>query len=398
MAQLSDDCFAFGGKLASLEVAQASLIASAQQSQGGETLPLNQLAGRILAQDLMAARHVPPFHNSAVDGYAYIHGQGPRLSVTQTIAAGATPGARLGPQTAMRVLTGAPLPHGADTVIMDEDATLDGGSLTINPALKKGSNWRPKGEDIAAGQVLYPAGHVLRSVDLARLAAAGLQGAVVRKRLKIHILSSGDEIKSGQVVDANRWLLSSVFSAPAFDLHFGSTVGDDLDETLAALNPVDTDLILTSGGVSVGERDVLRHAIEQLGQIEFWRVGIKPGRPVAFGQVNGTPIFGLPGNPVACFITALFLALPYALAALGAGWQPKSFEVEVATVLKKKPGRTEFVRAHVDAGMATPYAVSGAGVLSSLTQTDGLLVLGSDLTEVTVGTRVPFLPFEGIIQ
>ena len=220
---------------------------------------------------------------------------------------------------------------------MDEDAQIDGQTLTVPAALKQGANLRPAGEDVAADSLIYAAGHRLTALDCARLAAAGIESASVKAPLRIAILSSGDEIKSGQVLDANRWVLRSVFASPAFDLMYGGVVGDDLGETIAALKDLDADLIITSGGVSVGDRDVLRSALETLGTLNFWRVGIKPGRPVAFGTLDkGTPFIGLPGNPVACFITARFLALPFAWACLGAADPQQWISVKNGRNIQKK--------------------------------------------------------------
>ena len=399
MAQLSEDCFAFGGQLLSLKQAQQSLIHAAKISLDEEFVALDHLPGRILSRQVTARLNVPPFTNSAVDGYAFAHGDGPAATVVGTLAAGAEPPRRaLGKGQAMRVLTGAPISAGADTVVMDEDAAWNGeGHLRLPPQLKRGSNVRPLGEDMAADTPLYPAGGRVRALDLARLAAAGVAGAWAHRPMRIHVLSSGDEIHSGQVVDANRWLLATVFAGPAFDLHFGGSVRDDKAASINALKNIDADLIVTSGGVSVGERDFLRDAIEALGAIEFWRVGIKPGRPVAFGHAQQTPIFGLPGNPVACFITAQFLALPYALARMGSTWTPPIFTAPLGAAYRKKARRTEFVRIQLDGeGRAHPYPIAGAGIISSLTQADALAILDEDMTELPIGTPVPLIAMKGL--
>lgn len=404
MAQLTDDCFAFGGKMLSLYEAQDQLSKGAKPRQDEVFCALDALPGRILARDAVSMRHVPPFINSAVDGFAYRAGEGPILTLSGSIVAGqAAPPDTLAPQTAMRVLTGAPMPPGADTVMMDEDAVLNGDQVHIRPELKPGSNVRPQGEDMGKGEKLYAAGARLTGLDVARLAAAGLDGAWVRRPLRIHVLSSGDEIQSGQVADVNRWLIDTVFHGPAFDLTFGGVVPDELEASLIALRGINADLILTSGGVSVGDRDHMRAAIETLGTLAFWRVGIKPGRPVAFGQIDGTPIFGLPGNPVAAYVTAQFLALPYALSMLGhrgssALFQGPVLKAPLATAYQKKVGRTEFVRVHVDAdGSLRPYAIAGAGLITSLTATDALAVLGDDLHKIEPGTWVPVLPLKGLL-
>ena len=403
MVQLSEDCFAFGGKPLPLDEAQTYLKKIAlrlthKHLTREQWRPLADLAGCFTSRELTSKRSVPPFLNAAVDGYAYAHGQDGPLNITQQVPAGSPVPPVLALGEAARVLTGAPLPPGADTVIMDEDAQLAAGALTVPAALRRGSNVRSEGEDLMQGQRLYPAGHLLSPLDLARLAAGGQNGAWVHRPLRILVLSSGDEIRSGQIVDANRWLLNAVFPKPAFRVRFGGVVADSPEASQAALNNREADLVLTSGGVSVGERDQLRDAIETLGMLEFWKVGIKPGRPLAFGRIEDRPIFGLPGNPVACFITAQFLAYPFALTMLGAEAEPKTFPVTQARDYKKKPGRTEFVRVHVDKnGLARPYAVAGAGVISSLTQTDGLVILSQDLTQVAAGTKVPFVPFRGVI-
>ena len=399
MAQLSEDCFAFGGALLSYQRALDALKAEAQPLAKTQVLGLADLPGRILSAPLIARRNVPPFDNSAVDGYAYAKDAPQDLRVRPSaIVAGAQHPAPLQNAQAVRILTGAPVPEGADTIVMEEDAQISDGILTVPKGLKCGANLRPAGEDIRAGTILYPAGHRLSALDCARLAASGLETAEVYRPARVAILSSGDEIKSGQVLDANRWVLSAIFAGPAFETVYRGVVGDNLAETQAALRTLAADLILTSGGVSVGERDVLRLAFEAEGRLEFWRVGIKPGRPVAFGWLEGTPFFGLPGNPVACFVTAQFLALPFALACLGAEEAPSWLEVEMAVPYKKKPGRTEFIRVHINhQQQAQPYAVAGAGILSSLTQCDGLVRLDEDRIEIVPGMRVPYLPFKGIL-
>ena len=399
MAQLSEDCFAFGGALLTFDAALKALRAAAPAFAKTETLLLENLPGRVLAKDLVAARSVPPFDNSAVDGYAYTKDDPQEVTlIPEPIAAGTLNPEPLKSGHGVRILTGAPVPAGADTILMEEDAEISDGILKLPEALKRGANLRPEGEDIKAGTVLYSAGHMVSVLDCARLAAGGLEQAEVFAPLRVAILSSGDEIKSGQVLDANRWVLQAVFSSPAFEVTYGGVVGDNLAETRAALRGLNADLILTSGGVSVGERDVLRQALEAEGTLDFWRVGIKPGRPVAFGWLGETPFFGLPGNPVACFVTAQFLALPFAHACLGASQDADWLEVEMAVPYKKKAGRTEFVRVHVDSEQqARPYAVAGAGILSSLTQCNGIVKLDDALTAIEAGTRVPYLPFKGLL-
>ena len=399
MAQLTDDCFAFGGTILTLGQAQERLIDLAKPSHREEFVRLDHLKDRILSQPLAAQRSVPPFINSAVDGYAYRAGEGPDLTIGPLIAAGESRPAPLLPGHAARILTGAPLPLGADTVIMDEDAILQGKRVCIRPELEKGSNVRQKGEDFHHEQMLYSTGVLISGLDRARLAAGGIKGAWVRPPLRIGVVSTGDEIHAGQIADANRWLIQAVFSGPAFKMIFAGYVPDDVQVSKEILQSLKVDLILTSGGVSVGDCDKMREAIEDIGTLEFWRVAIKPGRPVAFGQVHRTPIFGLPGNPVACFVTARFLALPYALALLGHEHSPPLIQAPLGVNYRKKAGRTEFLRVCLDSqGYATPYKIAGAGIISSLTQANALAVLEDSLDIVKKGTYVPILPLEGLLR
>ena len=271
MVQLSDDSPLLHGRTLGLKEAQQALRASAKSVElASETTSLYDLSGRVLSRPAVATQDVPPFLNSAVDGYAFSAGTNNHLRVVDTIVAGAcVPKLPLTPGTAVRVLTGAPLPVGADTVIMDEDAELRNDQLTINPDLAPGSNARPKGEDIRALDQLYKTGDLIRTVDLARLAAGGIREAHVYRPLKIHVLSSGDELIKGQISDANRWMIQAALPESAFDLCFGDPIPDDLDACINALTDIKADLVITSGGVSIGDRDYLRQAIEQTGYIKF---------------------------------------------------------------------------------------------------------------------------------
>jgi molybdopterin molybdotransferase len=415
MAQLSDDCFAFGGRLMTVEDA-ASLIASrVPPPEGEEALPLRDALGRVLARDVVAPVPLPPFFNSAVDGYAFGHADlaregDTRLRVLGRIAAGqAPPDARLAPGHAVRILTGAPMPAGADTVMMQEDARLteEGRHVLLPPGLKRGANARPAGEDVAAGAVPLAAGRRLTAPAIGMAAALGLTAVAVRPRVRVGVFSTGDELVEpgrplapGKAYDSNRFtLLALLAGLPVAAADLG-ILPDRPAATAAALAEAAAahDLLLTSGGVSTGDEDHVRTAIEGRGRLVFWRLALKPGRPAAMGLVAGTPVVGLPGNPVAAVVTFLHLARPLVLRLAGArpDLLPR-FPARADFAYRKKAGRREYVRVtlHPGAPLATArkFPREGAGLLSSLTESDAFAELTEDLTGVAPGDTVPVLPF-----
>ncbi|MCS6892075.1 MAG: molybdopterin molybdotransferase MoeA, partial [Rhodovarius sp.] len=312
MAQLSDDCFAFGGQLMSVEEAAALILERIAPIAEAEPVPLAQARGRVLAQDLIAPLPLPPFFNSAVDGYAFAHasllpGRETALPLFGRVAAGevAPP---LRPGTAMRIFTGAPMPAGADTVMMQEDARLDpAGLLLLPPGLPRGANCRPAGEDVPQGAVALPAGTRLGPAEIGLAAALGLTELSCSRRLSVGVFSTGNELAApgsplgpAQTYDSNRFTLLALLAGLPVE---GSDLGilpDDPAATRAALLAAAARhvLLLTSGGVSTGEEDHVRAAIAGAGSLVFWRLADKPGRPAAMGVVGGTPVVGLPGNPV----------------------------------------------------------------------------------------------------
>ena len=404
MAQLSDDCFAFGAKLQTLDAALATIAAGVPCVATPEPIPLWQADGRVLATDIHAPIDLPPFANAAVDGYAV------RLAETATplpvrgrLAAGSPP-IPLQPGTALRIFTGAPLPPGADTVFMQEDVTLQDGAITVPPGLRPGANTRPAGEDIKAGALALPAGRTLRPQDLALAAALGLATLPVRTRLRIALFSTGDELTDppappgpAQRWDSNRVLLAMLAQrtgAQITDLGILPDRRDAIAAALAAAAPAH-DLVLTSGGVSTGDEDHVRAAVEQAGRLVFWRIAIKPGRPVAMGQLGNALFLGLPGNPVAAYITFIRIARPLIAALAGATPPPfRTLPVRSGFAYRKKPGRREYVRVRLDSHLvAHKHPTEGAGILTSLTETDGLVELPDDLTTIQPGETIGFIPF-----
>ena len=415
MAQLSDDCFAFGGALMAVEEAQALILERIPPATGNEMVALASARGRVLAAPLMAPLPLPPFFNAAVDGWAFRHadltpGAETALQEVGRIAAGQAPSRAVAPGEAMRVFTGAPMPPGADTAVMQEDVRRDGAAIFILPGLKPGANARPAGEDIAAGALALPEGKILGPAEIGLAAALGQARLAVRPRLKVGVFSTGDELASpgsvlgpAQSYDSNRFTLLALLAALPVEAHDLGILPDDRAATEAALHDAAAshDLLLTSGGVSTGEEDHVRAAIEAGGRLVFWRLAVKPGRPAAMGLVNGTPVLGLPGNPVAAVVTFLHLARPLVLRLAGA--LPEAlprFVAEADFSYRKKAGRREYVRVSLHATGSLPrarkFAREGAGLLTSLTQSDAFAELPEDITTVSPGDPIAVLPFSAI--
>lgn len=422
MAQLSDDCFAFGGPMLPVEDVLALIAARISPVDEVETVPVAQARGRVLAHAVSAPVSLPPFDNSAVDGYAVryddLNATGEtRLVVPGRLLAGAGAPAPLVPGSALRIFTGAPMPKGADTVFMQEDCRAEGGDVVLPAGLKRGANRRLKGEDVKAGGVVLEKGVRLQPQHLAMASAVGIIEVTVRRRLKLALFSTGDEIVEpgsplppAATYDANRSLLRAQAEALGVAVTDLGILADEPEALARALRDAaaDHDLVLTSGGVSTGEADYVRVAVERAGTLTFWRTAIKPGRPVAMGVLrsnggNSAAFCGLPGNPVAAFVTFARIVRPLLLQLSGAVQEPLvAFPVRAAFAYKKKAGRREYVRVSLtrgaDGGLhATKYAQDGAGVISSLTQTDGLVELPEDCTAVAPGDAVGFLSYATLI-
>jgi molybdopterin molybdotransferase len=423
MAQLSDDCFAFNGPLLPVVEAERLIAERVTPVDGRDTVTLREANVRVLAEDLIAPVSVPPFDNSAVDGYA-VRGddlaadEDKRLVIADRVAAGHAASHAIKPGEAIRIFTGAPMPAGADTVFMQEDCRLDGDCVVVPPGLKRGANRRFAGEDIRAGAVALPAGRRLAVQHVALAAALGLTSLDVRRRVRVALFSTGDEIVEpgakltrAALYDSNRYLLAGLlerFGADVTDLGILSDDPGELSRAIAAA-ALDHDLVLTSGGVSTGEADYVRSAIESIGRLVFWRVAIKPGRPVAMGVIrgansgDGAAFIGLPGNPVAVFVTFVRVVRPLLLRLAGALPEPLvALPARAAFSYKKRKGRREYVRVSLHAGAdgtieANKYTQDGAGVLTSLTATDGLVELGEDVTAIEPGASVGFLSYASLL-
>ena len=416
MAQLSDDCFAFGDPLMKTEMALDALRDRLSVIVGTETVALREAAGRILADDIISNRAVPPHDNAAVDGFAVrfddLDPAGETsLPVAGRIAAGHPLGRPAQSGEAYRIFTGAPMPDGADTVLMQEDCRLDNNIVTFPAGIKKGANRRFAGEDIEAGSTILSQGRPLRPQDIGLAASIGRNDLPVYGRLRVALFSTGDEVHDvgadlpdGGIFDSNRYSIAALLENLGCIVDDLGILEDRYEPILAALKDAtdDHDVIMTSAGVSTGEEDHIRAAVEALGNLHFWRLAIRPGRPIALGQVGQVPFIGLPGNPVAVMVTFMRFARP-ALLLLGGcrEIEPAFFRVPADFAYNKKANRREWLRARLVPGpdgvlQAQKFPRDGAGVLSSMVGADGLVELPEDLTHLEPGTMVDFLPFSEV--
>lgn len=385
-----------------------------------EQVPLADAHKRILAQEITAPRDVPQADNSAVDGYAFRYSDhdpaGGFFRLEQRIAAGHPSVTGLGPWGAARIFTGALMPPGADTVAMQEDCEphqQDDQEFVIVPfGLKRGANCRRAGEDVAKGSILLSPGHRLRPQDLAAIASTGQDTVAVRAKLKVALMSTGDEIKRpgtmldpSEVYDSNHFLLRALcecLDVEVEDLGVLKDVAFDIEATMKAAASR-SDVLLTTGGASRGEEDHVLTSLDRLGSRHMWQLAIKPGRPMMFGQISSCVFLGLPGNPVAAMVCFLLYARPV-LSVLGGGefTAPQRFQVPAAfNVPAKKPDRREFFRGILDQNesgttIARKFARDGSGLITGLREADGLIEIPEETKAVKEGDLVTFLPFSGM--
>ncbi len=410
--RLRNDCFAMPQGVSWVPVDQAlSLLRSALISvDGTETLQTARADGRVLAAPVQARRANPPAANAAVDGYGFAQsatGAGVvRLPVVSGRAAAGVPYPAAVPAgQAIRILTGALLPEGVDTVVLEEDCATDGAAVAFDGPVKRGINTRKAGEDVEAGAALFTAGRQLAPADLALLAATGVAVVTVRRRLRLAVLSTGDEIEpdpslpapASSTYDANRPMLlalSARWGCEAIDLGHAPDDARTIRNRLSS-GAKRADLILSTGGASAGDEDHVSRILRRSGELHAWRVAMKPGRPLALGLWQGVPIMGLPGNPVAAFVCALVFARPAVLALSGAPWtEPQGFTVPAAFWKSKKAGRREYLRAKLTAeGAAEVFSSEGSGRISGLAWATGLVELPDGAAEITPGTPVRYLPY-----
>ncbi|EEE37371.1 molybdopterin binding domain protein [Rhodobacteraceae bacterium KLH11] len=406
---LRNDCFALpaGVNWTPVDDALALLQDRLSVVTDAEDIPLMQAAGRILATDVLAKRSNPPQPNTAVDGYGFAGGvpEGPHvLPLIEGRAAAGVPFAGTVPEGhALRVLTGAALPPGVETVILEEDVTLQDGHIAYRGPLKQGANTRKAGEDVIEGAMALPAGRRLTPADLALLSAVGVAELSVRKALRVGVLSTGDELVepgdpagAGQIYDANRPMLLSLVQRIGFEAVDLGRAADDRAGLKQRLDHAarQVDVILTSGGASAGDEDHVSALLREAGAMQEWRIALKPGRPLALGMWQGTPVFGLPGNPVAALVCTLIFARPALSLMAGAGWaEPQGFDVPAAFEKRKKPGRREYLRARIREGRAEVFRSEGSGRISGLSWAEGLVEIEDGARDIKPGDPVRFIPY-----
>ncbi|WP_197722041.1 gephyrin-like molybdotransferase Glp [Sulfuriflexus mobilis] len=403
-----DPCFNPNDKMLTVDEALHFLLERATPIVDKEQVDLFSARGRVLAEDVHSTINVPPADNTAMDGYALRAAdvaKGTGLTVSQRIPAG-TVGKRLNAGEAARIFTGAPIPEGADAVVMQEQCVQEGDSLTVNAEVCVGDHIRRAGEDIQAGAKILPAGTRLRPQDVGLIASVGIPKIAVWRKPRVAIFSTGDELVApgeavgpGQIYNSNRFILTGLLQTLDCEIIDLGSIPDSLAATVNALQEAskNADLIMTTGGVSVGEEDYVKAALDQLGSVDMWRVAMKPGKPVAFGKVANSAFLGLPGNPVSAFATFCLFARPFILRMMGIeDVMPRRMQVMADFDWPKEGPRREFVRAqlHTDEGVvkATLYPSQSSGVLTSTVWAHGLVEIPEHAT-VKRGDSITWLDF-----
>lgn len=426
LAEIAAELQGYDPKALSVGDANAFLARLVQPVQGTETLPLFDALGRVLASDVVSPVSVPPHDNSAMDGYALagaqlVPGQSLTLRPMGTALAGKAWAGTVAAGECVKIMTGAIMPTGLDTVVPQEFTTtgVDGSITIAADVLRPGDNRRFKGEDLMQGSVALAQGELLTPAALGLVASLGLPTVTVHRRLRVAYFSTGDEILSlgeapreGAVYDSNRYTVFGLLTRLGVEVIDLGVVRDEPALLEAAFRQAaqQADAIITSGGVSVGEADHTRTMMKQLGDVAFWRIAMRPGRPMAVGRLaSDTPdgrsavLFGLPGNPVAVMVTFLAFVRPALLRMMGSTHAPAPLMRAISTeALRKKPGRTEYQRGTVRTAPDGSLQVcttgnQGSGVLSSMVQANGLIVLHHGQGDVAPGDPVDVMVFDGVI-
>jgi molybdopterin molybdotransferase len=393
------------------------LLSKVTINEQHETVATEQALGRILAEDICSSLDIPPADNSAMDGYAFaiadIDPSTPSttLHVAQRIAAG-DPVQGLTKGTAARIFTGAPVPVGADVVLPQEQCQVEGDQVTFPAGVKAGANIRRRGEELKQGDVVLRKHHTLHAQEIGLLATLGVAHVKVCRKLKVGLFSTGDELMplgqplgSGQIYDSNRYTLKALLQQLGCEVIDLGRIEDNFETTCNTLKQAasQAEVILTSGGVSVGDEDHIKAAMQRMGEINLWRIAIKPGKPLAYGVIDNTPFFGLPGNPVAAFVTCCMFVRPYLLRMQGIeNVTPKSLRLPACFTHDKAVKRREFLRASITldeqghSGIQL-YPRQGSHMLTSVVFSEGLAIV-PERTVVNEGDLVEFIPLDNLTR
>ena len=391
----------FSDSLMSADDALSFLIDSASVTAMTEAVSLDDSLGRILASDIHSTINVPGFDNSAMDGYTIalnetqVAQENLSFDVVDRIAAGST-GNDLKIGNAARIFTGAPIPNGANTVVMQEECTLseDKSQITVKRAINLNENIRPTGNDILKDNVILSSGRQIKPQDISLAASVGVGELVVFKKIKVGVFFTGDELVEpgnpltpGKIYNSNRYALVALLKQVGCDVINLGNIEDKLDATCEALEALESqcDLIMTTGGVSVGEEDHVKPAVEKLGELNLWKIRMKPGKPLAYGKVKQTPFIGLPGNPVSSFVTFCIFSLPFIKKMQGnSNYESKILKVKTNFDCKRAKPRREYARVRIDHSTETPLAnlfpKQGSDVMSSVVWADGIIEIPENTT------------------
>jgi len=396
----------------SVDEALKKILQQVKPTEICERVSIDKAIGLILAEDQYSAIDVPPADNSAMDGYALntnalSEDENTSLAVSQTITAGdiALP---LANNTAARIFTGAEIPEGADAVVMQEQCERNQDKVSVPKLVSPGNNIRRRGQDIKSNSRILSKGRRLQAQDCGLLASIGLTTVPVFRRLRVAILSTGDELvepgqelKKGQIYNSNRYLLKGLLTQLGWDIDDFGVIGDNLDETKACLEKATTaDCIISTGGVSVGEEDYIKQAVTELGDLALWRIALKPGKPLAFGHIKHTPFFGLPGNPVSTFLTFLLFVKPFLTVLQGQHYKPAEMMSYRANFSNKaNPKRQEYIRVSINynEGSVDKFSNQSSGVLSSVVQSDAFAVIPVNTT-IAIGDEINIIPFNHFLN
>ncbi|WP_447786542.1 molybdopterin molybdotransferase MoeA [Pseudomonas germanica] len=398
------------GALMPVELALARLLEMAEASPIAEheDLPLAQVQGRVLSEDLISTLDLPPWPNSAMDGYALnlADWTGEPMPVSQKVFAGQSP-EPLKPGTCARIFTGAPVPAGADCVEMQENAEVQADeTVRFLEPMKTGQNIRPQGQETSVGELILPAGTRLGPIEQGLAASLGCAGLKVVRKVRVAVISTGDELVEpgqalgpGQIYNSNRVLLCSWLQRLGCEVNDAGILPDNLATTRARLGELqDVDLILSTGGVSVGEADFLGVALREEGELALWKLAIKPGKPLTFGHFRNVPVIGLPGNPASTLVTFALLTRPYLLRRQGVqDVEPLKFSVPAGFDWPVAGHRREYLRGRLEQGRATVYRNQSSGVLRSAAWADGLVEVLEGRT-LSAGDEVVFIPLSDLLD